>query len=183
MRAKPGCGVLPDALKTHIFLRQSGLSKDKQSQVVSGAGNRYEYSPIRNSMLMLVPKVSHLRHDGVRAVSGDKYHGSKDRGHHRYRPGSREYRPRHGSRDYKSGSRGHHRTSPRTFHEHGRSSSPSMSPEVYSSSDKGQERDLSEELREEVKEIDTMMIHAKKKRAELTKAREFLSGPLLGPQE
>ena len=48
-------------IRAHVFLRNTNLSAEKQSQIVSVAKSRYEYEPLRDAMLTAIPRAGALR--------------------------------------------------------------------------------------------------------------------------
>ena len=54
-------GALNPVMKAHIFLKKARLPPEKQSQITSGAPNKYEYEALRDSTLASIPRVPMIR--------------------------------------------------------------------------------------------------------------------------
>ena len=53
-------GELNPNLRAHYFLKKLRVGGDKESQVITGAGNRYEYESLRESAVSCIPRVAML---------------------------------------------------------------------------------------------------------------------------
>ena len=97
--ARVECIVGPMGLvmKAHVFLGEANLPADKESKVVSGALNQYEYEALRGSMLASIPKVptmgSNANRSGYHSIGR---HGSTRQPHHR-KPFRHGHRTHHSS--------------------------------------------------------------------------------------
>ncbi len=54
-------GILNPTLKAHLFLKKLKLPGDKESQVITGAMNKYQYEALRDSAAACITRVSILR--------------------------------------------------------------------------------------------------------------------------
>ncbi|CAK0869248.1 unnamed protein product [Prorocentrum cordatum] len=168
-------------LKAHYFLKKLRVGGDKESQIITGAGNELVYEKIRDSAKACIPRVSMLRNRAAAPFNG----------------ANREYlnrnRRRLGEPLGRGGARKVHATEnaeAEAEREGAEAEGPSTSAEE---DDDDEERDsevdagvgpniaenelVPEELQACLTENEVLMTQAKKARAEAEKTRDFYRGP------
>ena len=144
---------LPPLLKAHYFLKKLGLPPEKESQIITGALNRYEYEALRDSAMASIPNVKMLRTASTSAPP-----------------------PGHGGWQLRNGQRGHGVNATQQ-----KETDPSESAEPSEGIEDEQTANNAEGLPEElvgaIEEHEVNMTQAKKFRGEMEKARGFYLRP------
>ncbi|CAK0825609.1 unnamed protein product [Prorocentrum cordatum] len=168
-------------LKAHYFLKKLRVGGDKESQIITGAGNELVYEKLRDSSKACIPRVSMLRNRAAAPFNG----------------ANREYlnrnRRRLGKPLGRGGARKVHATEnaeAEAEREGAEAEGPSTSAEEDdddeepdSEVDAGVDPNIAEnelvpeELQAYLTENEVLMTQAKKARAEAEKARDFYRGP------
>ena len=175
-------GAINAVLVAHLFLKKLRLPGDKESQVTTGALNKYEYAALRDSAAACIPRAAMLRSGapppGPPRVDGPAGFHSR----HLARPPPRPF----GARQQAAPRGGHgvHAASVPDEPE-GETEEPKEGyndqNEVYAEgtdyNGDGDDCNYPEELEEAVAEHEAYMTQAKKYRADMEQAREFFRKP------
>ena len=167
-------GKLNPFLRAHYFLRKLDVGGAIESQIITGAMNKYEYEALRDSAISCLPRMSMLRGSIGSGSPADRGAGNGNPAPAHYgRRGQHQGRRRpHGAHETEGGN---------YMDDDGEESQDDTTggDEAAGNGATGSDPDpsLPDELAHAIEENEVMMTQAKKHRADIDKAREFYKKP------
>ena len=155
-------------LKAHYFLRKLKVGGERETLVIAGAGNKYEYEALRESAISCIPRIGMLGRTPPPPTPGAGFHSSQQRRFTR-KPPRRAYATEHGEPQ-----------EPEEEHEQDLSAEAEegAAGAYHTEADEDSiAAELPDELQEALHENEVMITQAKKHRSDIEKAREFYRDP------